>query len=97
MSRSVKRYQNAEKILPKQLLRDLQQYASGKMLYVPYPVCKREFNRRSVLDLRMQGYSLAAIARRLGMSRQNVCRILQVDRQRALTILACLSEPTDEA
>ena len=95
MSRSQKRYQNAAQLLPKPLLRELQHYAAGKMLYVPYPVTRREFNRLKVLDLRMQGHSLTAIARRLGMSRQNVCRILKIDRQRALTILALCSEPTD--
>jgi len=95
MGRSAKRYQNAAQLLPKPLLRELQHYAAGLMLYVPYPVTRREFNRLKVLDLRMQGYTLTAIARRLGMSRQNVCRILKVDRQRALTILALCSEPTD--
>lgn len=95
MSRSMKRYQNAAQLLPKPLLRELQHYAAGKMLYVPYLVTRREFNRLKVLDLRMQGHTLTAIAHRLGMSRQNVCRILKVDRQRALTILALCSERID--
>ncbi|MHB9129978.1 MAG: hypothetical protein ACYDBB_02675 [Armatimonadota bacterium] len=100
MSRSVKRYQNAAKLLPKALLQELQQYAAGKMLYVPYPITRREFNRLKVLDLRTQGYSLNQIAFRTGMTRQGVCRILRQDRQRALAIMnmlypGCESEHDD--
>jgi Mor family transcriptional regulator len=90
MGRSVKRYQNAAKLLPKALLQELQQYAAGKMLYVPYPITRREFNRLKVLDLRAQGYSLNQIAFRMGMTRQGVCRILRQDRQRALAIMNML-------
>ncbi len=87
MSRSVKRYLNAAQLLPKPLLAELQQYAAGKMLYVPYPVTRRDFNRLRVLDLRMQGYSVTQIAYRTGLSRRGVSKILQRDRERALTIL----------
>jgi len=92
MGRSVKRYQNAAKLLPKALLQELQHYAAGKMLYVPYPISRRDFNRLKVLDLRTQGYSLNQIAFRTGMTRQGVCRILRQDRQRALAIMNMLYE-----
>jgi len=87
MGRSVKRYQNALKILPKPLLQEVQRLAAGKVLYIPYPVTRRDFNRLKVLDLRMQGYSLNQIAFRTGLTRQGVCKILQRDRQRALTVV----------
>ena len=87
MGRSVKRYQNAATILPKPLLMEVQRLAAGKVLYIPYPVTRRDFNRLKVLDLRMQGYSLNQIAFRTGLTRQGVCKILQRDRQRALTIV----------
>lgn len=68
MSRSVKRYHNAAQLLPKRLLTELQHYAAGKVLYVPYAITRREFNRMKVLDLRMQGYSLNQIAYRMGLT-----------------------------
>ena len=97
MGRSVKRYQNAAQLLPKSLLAELQQYAAGKMLYVPHPVTRREFNRLKVLDLRMQGYSVTQIAYRTGLSRRGVSKILQRDRERALTILQLFTTCSDDA
>lgn len=90
MGRSVKRYQNASKLLPKPLLQELQRYAAGKVLYVPYPVTRRDFNRLKVLDLRMQGYSISQIAYRVGITKRGVCKILQKDRERAFTTLRYL-------
>jgi len=95
MGRSIKRYQNAAKLLPKKLLQELQQYAAGQMLYVPRLLTRRTFNRLKVLDFRAQGYSLDEIAFRMGMSRQGVCRILRVDRQRALAVLNLLYPDRD--
>jgi Mor family transcriptional regulator len=96
MGRSVKRYQNAAQLLPKPLLAELQNYAAGKMLYVPHRVSRREFNRLKVLDLRMQGYSVTQIAYRTGLSRRGVSKILQRDRERALTILQLFTSSRDE-
>ena len=87
MGRSVKRYHNAAKILPKSLLAEVQRLAAGKVLYIPYPVTRRDFNRLKVLDLRMQGYSISQIAYRVGITKRGVCKILQKDRERAFTIL----------
>ncbi|HEY3418518.1 MAG TPA: helix-turn-helix domain-containing protein [Armatimonadota bacterium] len=87
MGRSVKRYQNAATILPKPLLMEVQRLAAGKVLYIPYPVTRREFNRLKVLDLRMQGYSISQIAFRVGITQRGVCKILQNDRERAFTTL----------
>ena len=96
MGRSVKRYQNAAQLLPKPLLAELQNYAAGKMLYVPYPVTRRDFNRMRVLDLRMQGYSLSQIAYRTGLCKSSVSKILQKDRLRALTILQIYTTSASE-
>lgn len=90
MGRSVKRYQNAAKVLPKSLLQELQRHAAGKVLYVPYPVTRREFNRLKVLDLRTQGYSISQIAFRIGISKRWVCQLLANDRERAFTTLRYL-------
>jgi len=87
MGRSVKRYQNAAQLLPKALLAELQHYAAGKMLYVPHPITRRDFNRMKVLDLRMQGHTVAQIAYKTGLSRRGVEKILQRDRERALAVL----------
>lgn len=102
MGRSVKRYQNASKILPKPLLAEVQRLAAGKVLYIPYPVTRRDFNRLKVLDLRMQGYSISQIAFRMGISKRWVCKILANDRERAFTTLRYLgwgeqTETDDEA
>ena len=87
MGRAVKRYQNAAQILPKLLLQEVQRLAAGKVLYIPYPVTRRDFNRLKVLDLRMQGYSISQIAFRVGITQRGVCKILQKDRERAFTTL----------
>ena len=95
MSRSVKRYHNAAQLLPKKLLTELQQYAAGKVLYVPHPITRREFNRLKVLDLRMQGYSISQIAYRIGITQRGVCKILQKDRERAFTLLRYFGRGSD--
>ncbi|OPZ83956.1 MAG: hypothetical protein BWY76_02049 [bacterium ADurb.Bin429] len=96
MGRSVKRYCSAAHILPKPLLEQVQQFAAGKTMYVPYAVSRRDFNRMKVLDLRMQGYSLRDIAYRTGLSLRGVCKILQRDRERALAILQLFTTPGRE-
>ncbi len=92
---SVKRYQNAAHILPKSLLAEVQRLAAGKVLYVPYPVTRRDFNRMKVLDLRAQGYSISQIAFRMGISKRWVCKILAKDRERAFTTLRYLGWDDD--
>ena len=91
MRRSVKRYQNAAQLLPKPLLKELQHYAAGKMLYVPHPITRREFNRLKVLDLRMQGYSPTEIRDRPPPGDESVkCHAHPADRPAASTGYLCL-------
>lgn len=90
MGRSTKRYQNAAQILPFALLQQVQNLAAGLVLYVPYPVTRRDFNRLKVLDLRTQGYSISQIAFRVGITPRAVFKILQNDRERALITLQYL-------
>ena len=98
MGRSVKRYCSAAQILPKPLLEEVQRYAAGKTMYVPYAVSRRDFNRMKVLDLRMQGFSVSQIAYRMGLSRRGVSKILQRDRERAQSILQlCTTHGREEA
>lgn len=95
MASLTKRYRNAAGILPKAVLAQVQEYAAGLTLYIPYPVRRQDVTRLKVLDLRMQGYSLTQIARRVGCTKQNVLRILKVDRQRALALLALCTDAAD--
>ena len=80
---SIKRYHNAAQVLPRALLKKVQEYCGGMMLYVPHAVNRADFNRLQVLNLKSQGFRHCEIARRLGMTERNVREIVQKDRERA--------------
>lgn len=88
------RYQNAKEVLPEQLLKEVQRYAAGMMLYVPAPECRRrgsgeayrrelaERNRRIWRD-RQRGMSAAALGEKYFLSEKSIQRILrQINQQK---------------
>jgi len=81
-------YQNAEKVLPMQLLKEVQRYAAGKMLYVPSvtDACRRTetpYQRemaqrnRSILRDRARGCTVSELAQRYYLSEKSIERILR--------------------
>lgn len=82
------KYRNAADILPDTLMRELQKYAAGKLLYVPKPAARRPWGeasgarsyytqRNEALRARFRaGESIAALAAEYHLSPETVRRIL---------------------
>ena len=87
------RYQNAKQLLPEPLLKEVQRYAAGEILYVPVPERKRrgggeayrrelaERNRR-ILWERQEGASVKSLAGKFFLSEKSIQRILRQETNR---------------
>ena len=73
-------YCNAAQVLPRKLLRAVQQYCVGPV-YIPKPENKAAQRRALVLAFAGEGFKTHEIARRLRLSRRHVQRILSTDRR----------------
>ena len=78
----MKRYANAEKILPKKLLDEVQKYHTG-MLWVPGPNRFYKERRQLVIALREQGVNTREIAQLAGVTTRRVNQILAARRRDA--------------
>lgn len=74
---------NAEKLMPRALFKQLQQYCGGMTIYIPRQDSLTANLRLKVLDLYTQGFRAVDIARRLCISERYVHKILKSDRERA--------------
>jgi len=76
----MKSYANAEKILPKELFKEVQKYHTGP-LWIPSP--SRFFQERKdlVIALREQGVKVQEIAGLAGITKRRVNQILAADRK----------------
>lgn len=79
-------YQNASKVLPPELLKQVQQYVQGELIYIPRPgkrarsttALRRELAERNrrICEMRREGASVARIAEIFFLSTQAVYSIL---------------------
>jgi Mor family transcriptional regulator len=87
------RYQNAGKLLPEALLKEVQRYAAGEILYVPVPERKRrgggEIYRQELAERNSsigrdwrKGISVAALAERYYLSKKSIQRILRNEKRK---------------
>lgn len=75
-------YRNAARALPAHVLKVLQEYVAGELLYVPATRFSRSKRRQSLVRvLRDQGLTMRAIAARIGISERRVRQILAADRR----------------
>lgn len=83
----MRRYKNAADVLPDDLLRQLQQYASGDILYVPSPEkrqswgssgTRRWYEERNaeIRRLHQEGVSIAALAEQFHLASETIRKIL---------------------
>ena len=85
------RYQNAEKLLPEWLLKEVRRYAAGQMLYIPEAAaCRRrretpyrkELTERNcrILQDRAAGCPVRALAEKYYLSEKSIERILRTNK-----------------
>jgi hypothetical protein len=72
---SIKKYANAEQILPRELLKEVQKYHSG-ILWIPAPGSFYKERRQLVIALKSQGIETDEIASLAGVTRRRVNQIL---------------------
>ena len=72
---SIKKYANAEHILPRELLKEVQKYHSG-ILWIPAPGSFYKERRQLVIALKSQGIETDEIASLAGITRRRVNQIL---------------------
>ena len=81
-------YRNAARVLPRKLLEQVQEYASGEVLYIPTAHSRVTRRKVLVLMLRAQGLTMREIASRVRISERRVRQILAAHRrQETLAIL----------
>ena len=78
----MKRYANAEKILPKEILDEVQKYHTG-ILWIPSPSRFYKERRQLVIALREQGVNTKEIAQLAGVTTRRVNQILAARRKDA--------------
>jgi len=76
----MKRYANAEKILPKEILDEVQKYHTG-ILWIPSPSRFYKERRQLVIALREQGVNTKEIAQLAGVTTRRVNQILAARRR----------------
>jgi hypothetical protein len=76
----MKRYANAEKILPPELLKEVQKYHTG-VLWIPTPSRFYKERRRLVIALHGQGINTKEIAQLAGVTIRRVNQILAAERK----------------
>jgi hypothetical protein len=74
------RYANAEKILPPELLKEVQKYHTG-VLWIPTPSRFYQKRRRLVIALHDQGINTKEIAQLAGVTIRRVNQILASERK----------------
>ena len=82
------KYINAAEILPEQLLRELQTYADGDVLYIPKASTKKEWGTSSgsrtfyeernkeIQRLFKEGHSVDALAKQYGLAYSTIKKII---------------------
>ena len=80
----MKRYANAENILPADLLKEVQKYHTG-ILWIPTPSRFYQERRQLVIALHMQGILTKEIANLAGITVRRVNQILAVERKQDRT------------
>jgi hypothetical protein len=78
----MKRYANAEKILPPELLKEVQKYHTG-VLWIPTPGRFYQERRRLVIALHDQGINTKEIAQLAGVTIRRVNQILSSERKQS--------------
>lgn len=76
---SIKKYANAEHILPRELLKEVQKHHSGihsGILWIPAPGSFYKERRQLVIALKSQGIETDEIASLAGITRRRVNQIL---------------------
>lgn len=81
---SIKKYANAEDILPKDLLREVQKYHTG-IMWVPAPGCFYKERRQLVTALKSQGIRTDEIANLAGITCRRVNQILAADKKESVS------------
>ena len=80
----MKRYANAENILPAELLKQVQKYHTG-ILWIPTPSRFYQERRQLVIALQTQGIASKEIANLAGVTVRRVNQILAVERKQDQT------------
>lgn len=80
----MKKYANAENILPADLLKEVQKYHTG-ILWIPTPSRFYQERRQLVIALQMQGVPTKEIANLAGITVRRVNQILAVERKQDRT------------
>lgn len=80
----MKKYANAEKILPAELLKQVQQYHTG-ILWIPTPSRFYQELRQLVIALHLQGIPSKEIADLAGITVRRVNQILAAERKQDQT------------
>lgn len=75
-----KKYTNAEKVLPRELLREIQKHYNG-LLWIPAPGCFYKERKQLVIALKEQGVETGEIASLAGVTRRRVNQILAAYRK----------------
>lgn len=82
------KYINAAEILPEQLLKELQRYADGDVLYIPKASTKKEWGassgsrtfyeerNREIQRLYREGHSVDALAKQYGLAYSTIKKIV---------------------
>lgn len=82
------KYVNAAEILPERLLRELQTYIDGDVLYIPKSSSKKEWGtvsgsrsfygerNREIRRLYGEGYSVEALAKQYGLAHSTIRKII---------------------
>lgn len=82
------KYINAAEILPEQLLKELQRYADGDVLYIPKASTKKEWGASSgsrtfyeernkeIQRLYREGHSMDALAKQYGLAYSTIKKII---------------------
>ena len=82
------KYVNAAEVLPERLLRELQAYIAGEMLYIPKASSKKEWGtvsgsrifyrerNREIRRLYQEGYSMEALAEQYGLAQSTIRKII---------------------
>ncbi len=82
------KYKNAAEILPEQLLKEIQTYIDGEVLYIPKASTKREWGavngshafyqerNAEIQRLHREGYSLEMLAKQFGLAYSTIKKII---------------------
>ena len=82
------KYRNAAEVLPEQLLKELQTYIDGELLYIPKSSIKREWGcangsrifyqerNREIKRLHKEGASIHALMKQYGLAYSTIKRIM---------------------